>query len=910
HVNGHPVTWPTHGHTLPLPTYAFQRERYWLDAPERYGDASRFGLSPLGHALADSALAVAADGGLLLTGRLAPDDPFWLADHLVGEAVVLPGAAFVELALAAGDQVGSGHLEELTVDTQLVFADTAPAQIQVRVGARDEAGLRAVSVHSRQGDELPWTQHARGVLSEASTDGTELVAWPPPGAEPLDVDGLYDRLSAAGLTYGPVFQGVQKAWRDGDHLYAEVTLPDGTETEGYALHPALLDAARHVAEAAAQEPQARLPYVWHGVSVQAAGAGALRVRLTATGADSFVLAVADPTGAPVATVGSVTLRSVDPDALGAGRSAAQALYELEWTTVPAPPAESAGSGEPPADVVVVRVEPDASAREALYPVLDAVRDRLDGAGDGRLVVVTRGAVAAAGEDVPAPGQAAVWGLIRTAQSETPGLFTLIDHDGSATSESALAHALTLGEPQLALREGAVRVPRLVPRSAPDAAVSRPLDPEGTVLITGGTGLLGGLVARRLVAGHGVRRLLLVGRRGADAPGAAELAGELEAAGASVTFAACDSADRVALRKVVASVPAAHPLTAVVHAAGVLDDATVGALTLEQFEKVLRPKADAALLLDELTRDADLAAFVLFSSTAGVLGSPGQGNYAAANALLDALAQQRRARGLAGTSVAWGLWAQASAMTGHLGEADLARMARGGLTPLETEQGLSLFDTVLREGPGLVVAAGVNPAALRAQAELGALPVLLRSLVRGPVRRRAQEAAAVDTSALHEQLTGKTEAEQIAVLVELVRSQAAAVLGHRSVQQIQAERAFRELGFDSLSAVQLGHRLGAATGRKLSTTLVFDYPTPTALAHHLREELAPAPVDAHSALLAELDRLEAALDMAGTHADGSGQIAARLQALARKWNDGPDEGDLMVATDDELFDVLDDELGLA
>ncbi|WP_329224139.1 type I polyketide synthase [Streptomyces canus] len=914
HVNGHPVTWPTHGNRTPLPTYAFQHQRYWLDDPGQYGNASWFGLSPVDHALAGSALGVAADGGLLLTGRIAPSDPAWLADHVVGDSVVLPGAAFVELALAAGDQVAAGFLDELTVETPLVFGGSVPAQIQVAVGARDEAGRRSVRIHSRQGDGLPWIRHAEGMLSEAATAGTGLIAWPPPGADSLDIDGLYERLDAAGLAYGPVFQGVQKAWRDGEHLYAEVALPEGTDTEGYALHPALLEAVWHVAEAAAEEPRSRLPYAWHGVSLQASGARALRVRLTANGADSFALTVADPTGAPVASVGSLTLRSVDSAVLGAARAeAGRALYELEWTTLAAPPAASAASGEVPADMVVVRVESGPSVRETLFPVLDTVQEWLAGARAGRLVVVTQGAVATAHEeDVPELGQAAVWGLVRTAQSETPDQFLLVDHDGSAASESALAHALTLGEPQLALRAGAVLAPRLVPRPVREDLVARPLDPEGTVLITGGTGLLGGLVARRLVADHGVRRLLLVGRRGADAPGAAELAGELEAAGASVTFAACDSADRAALEKVVASVPAEHPLTAVVHAAGVLDDATVGALTREQFEKVLRPKADAAVLLDELTRGADLAAFVLFSSTAGVLGSPGQGNYAAANALLDALAQRRRARGLPGTAIAWGLWAQASAMTSHLGEVDLARMTRGGLTPLETEQGLSLFDAVLHEGPGLVVAAGVNPVALRSQAEQGALPPLLRSLVRGPVRRRAQSAATVDSSELHQQLAGRTEAEQIAVLVELVRSQAAAVLGHPSVKRIEPERAFRELGFDSLSAVQLGHRLGAATGRKLSTTLVFDYPTPTALAHHVREQLAPAEVDAHTALLADLDRLEAALESAGANADGSAQIAARLQALARKWNDGPDEGDddLMVATDDELFGVLDDELGLA
>jgi polyketide synthase 12 len=443
-----------------------------------------------------------------------------------------------------------------------------------------------------------------------------------------------------------------------------------------------------------------------------------------------------------------------------------------------------------------------------------------------------------------------------------------------------------------------------------------------VLITGGTGLLGGLVARRLVTGHGVRHLLLTGRRGPEAPGAAELCGELTELGATVTVEACDTGDRAAVGKLLAAVPAEHPLTAVVHAAGALDDGVVASLTPEQFETVLRPKADAALLLDELTQDADLAAFVLFSSTAGVLGSPGQGNYAAANALLDALAQRRRARGLPGTSIAWGLWAQSSGMTGHLGEADLARLARGGVTPLENEQGLALFDAALESDHAAVVAAGVNRGGLRAQADLGTLPHVLRGLVAaGPVRRRAAGTAAVDTSALLQRLTGATEAEQDAVLLDLVRTQAATVLGHASAGGVEPERAFRELGFDSLTAVELRNRLQGATGSRLPMTLIFDYPTPAALARFLRLEVAPATGGTHTALLAELDRIAAALEAARTTTGGAddARIAARMRELARRWSpaadgdgeaDGKSDEDISTATDDELFSVLDEELGTA
>ncbi|HZN17913.1 MAG TPA: SDR family NAD(P)-dependent oxidoreductase, partial [Micromonosporaceae bacterium] len=361
-----------------------------------------------------------------------------------------------------------------------------------------------------------------------------------------------------------------------------------------------------------------------------------------------------------------------------------------------------------------------------------------------------------------------------------------------------------------------------------------LDPDGTVLITGGTGTLGGLLARHLVTAHGVRRLVLASRRGPDAPGAGELCAELSTLGAEVTVAACDAADRDAVGRLVGQLPR---LTGVVHAAGALDDATLASLTPEHIDRVLRPKADAALHLHELTQGRDLAMFALYSSASGVLGTAGQGNYAAANAFLDALAAHRHAQGLPATSVAWGYWAQATELTGHLGQGDLARVRRTGVLPLPAGQGLALFDAACMLDEPALVAARLDTAALRAQAGAGAVPALLRGLVRAPARRAVHEAAAA--SELSARLAGRSEAEQDRVLLDLVRTHAATVLGHTSLESVEPRRAFKELGFDSLTAVELRNRLGAVTGLRLPPTLVFDYPTPALLARHLREEVSGA-----------------------------------------------------------------------
>ncbi|WP_406211371.1 SDR family NAD(P)-dependent oxidoreductase [Kitasatospora sp. NBC_01560] len=438
------------------------------------------------------------------------------------------------------------------------------------------------------------------------------------------------------------------------------------------------------------------------------------------------------------------------------------------------------------------------------------------------------------------------------------------------------------------------------------------DPEGTVLVTGGTGVLGAMVARHLVTEHGAKHLLLLGRRGPEAPGAAELTAELTALGARVTVTACDTADRESLAGALAGIPAAHPLTAVVHAAGVLDDAVIASLTPAQLAAVLRPKVDAAWHLHELTREADLGAFVLFSSSAAVLGGPGQGNYAAANTFLDALAQHRRAAGLPGQSIAWGLWERASGMTGHLAATDLTRLRRSGVSPLADAEGLAMFSAALHADQALLVAMKLDVTAARAAFRNGSVPPLLRRLVGAPGRPAVSAAPAGGDSAPARRLAALPAAERARALLELVRANAAVVLGHATDEAIRPDRAFKQLGFDSLTAVELRNRLNAATGLKLPATLVFDHPTPDALAGWLHTELAPAEPAGRTVSDDEVSRLLAGVAPERLRAAG---LLDALLALAGTAPGEPPAGgpahelDEVDATDIDAMDA-DDLIGLA
>ncbi|WP_344598931.1 type I polyketide synthase, partial [Streptomyces violaceusniger] len=841
------------GRRVGLPTYAFQRERYWLDVPAGAGDVGSVGLGSLGHPLLGAVVSLASGGGVVLSGRLSLATHGWLADHAVHGVVLLPGTAFVELALQAGDQVGCGRVEELVLEAPLIVPEKGGVHLQVEVGQADASGYREVSVFSRgeaEGEGAVWACHARGALAPAEgADGVpfDFGAWPPAGAEVADVSGQYVRAAENGLRYGPVFQGLKRAWRRGDEVFAEVSLPEGERERAgeFGLHPALFDAALHamgVSEALAGGSGSLLPFSWRGFSLGAVGASSLRVRLapaTEGNSGAVSVVVGDESGRAVASVESLALRPVEAGQLRvAGGAARDALFRLEWVNAPA-----ADRAVPVPDVEVVRVvssgadvvgEVHGEVLEAFEWVRSWVTDQESS--DARLVLVTRGAVDVGdGVGVRDLAGAAVWGLVRSAQAENPGRLVLVDTDDVEGVADLLPGMLALGEDQLVVRSGVVRVPRLgrVPAVAvPESAGFG----SGAVLVTGGTGVLGGLVARHLVARHEVRKLVLLSRRGAEAEGAPELRAELEAAGAEVLIVACDAADRVALAGVLEGLPEGFGLSGVVHAAGVLDDGLLTSLTRERVEPVLRAKVDAAWNLHELTETMDLSAFVLFSSATGVLGGAGQSNYAAANVFLDGLASWRRTRGLPGVSMAWSLWAEASGMTGHLGEDDLRRVSRSGLVPLSSEEGLELFDAALVSDESVPVPLRLDIPTLRAQG--AELPTVFRNVVPNVMTRRTarSEQSASLPDELRRRLVGLPQTAQDEMLLELVRVQIAAALGHATPETVNTRQPFKELGFDSLMAVDLRNRLTAETGLRLSATLIFDYPTPMALVGHLRDEL--------------------------------------------------------------------------
>ncbi|MFD8726228.1 type I polyketide synthase, partial [Streptomyces sp. NPDC059629] len=875
-----------------LPTYAFDHQHYWIQLTGTADDAASLGLTGTDHPLLGAVVPLPQSDGLVFTSRLSLRTHPWLADHAIGGVVVVPGTVYVDLAVRAGDEFGCGVLEELVIESPLVLPEQGGVRVQVAVGGAGPNGSRTVDVYSLReeaADEAgqgEWTRHATGLLSTAAPAGgtapaVDFAAWPPAGAQPVAIEDFYTDLVARGYAYGPAFQGLRGVWRRGDELFAEAALPpeQRENADKFGIHPALLDAALHTnAFANPDDDRKVLPFAWNGLVLHALGASALRVRVAPSGPDALSFQAADETGDLVLTMDSLISLPVTAEQLGAGaagRESRDSLFRVEWTRLPAPEGAAApaswaplataddvtalaaretlppvavltattGDGEDPLGLTT-RVVAVVQAWLAAAPALDAVP----------LVVVTRGAVPAGGDaDVTDPAGAAVWGLIRAAQAENPDRIVLVDLDpaGSAGAGPVLGPVLATAEPLVAVRGTALSAPRLVREAAVET--EPPVDagagaetqtgsayafaPEGTVLVTGGTGSLGALVARHLVDAHGVRHLLLVSRRGPDAEGAAELAAELGESGAVVTVAACDVADRDAVAALLAAVPAEHPLTGVVHLAGVLDDGVIGALTPERVEGVFAPKVTAVRHLDELTRELapQLGSFTVFSSAAALLGSAGQGSYAAANSYLDALMAHRRAAGLPGVSMAWGLWQQSTGLTAHLSETDQARMSRGGVQALTPAEALALLDTGLRAEHTLLVPIKLDLRSLRADAASGGtVPHLLRGLVRSG--RRLARAGAGDGSDLLRRLAGLPEAEQEAVLLTIVQAEATAVLGFNAAELAQGTRGFSEIGFDSLTAVELRNRLGAATGVKLPATLIFDYPTPVALARYLREEL--------------------------------------------------------------------------
>ena len=1200
-----------------LPTYAFERRRFWLSRDDVAVDAAGLGLAASEHALLGAVMELPASGGAVLTGRLSPSVQGWLNDHAVGGVVLFPGAGFVELAIRAGDEVGCGIVDELNLAAPLVLPVSGTVAVQVVVDGPNESGVRAVSIFSRGEAGSGWQLHAEGVVSAGSVEpSADLSVWPPVGAVAVDVADGYQRLAERGYAYGPAFRGLTSMWRRGDEVFAEVTLPAdaGVSVAGFGVHPVMLDAALHAVVLASDsaeiaEGSVLVPFSWQHVALHAAGASAVRARIVPVSESAVSIELADGVGLPVLSVASMVARPVSDRQLGAAVSSSgpDRIFELIWSAQQPATVEpvtvsawgstkSLGSGESEAATVVFESTPVAGdvvaeVYAATLAALTVLQSWLAGDRAGILVVATRGAMALPGEDVTDLAGAAVWGLVRSAQTEHPGRIVLVDSDGPLDGD-AIAAVLAPGEPQVLVRgttvytarvhgsrtlssvlvppgdgpwrlgmssrgtfenlqlerisdadapllpgqvrvvlsaiaanfrdvmialglypdedavmgieasgvvletdpsgssersfvvgdrvmglfpEGTgtvattdhrllVKVPvgwshtaaatvsvvfataqyalvdlagvrpgqrilvhaaaggvgmaavqlarhlglevfatasrgkwdtlramgfdddhisdsrsldfedkfravtggrgvdvvldslsgefvdaslRLVApggvflemgktdvrdvevvarkhpgvryrafdlfEAGPDRIqailaelaglfgdeVLRPLPAktfdvrragaalrylsqashvgkvvmmipdawaDGTVLITGGTGMAGSALARHLVHRHGVRNLILLGRRGLDAPGAPELVAELSAAGARVHAVACDAADRDALAKVIADIPgqgpSQRPLSGVIHAAGVLDDAVISSLTPERVESVFRAKVDAAWNLHELTRDLDLSAFVMFSSMAGLAGGSGQANYAAANSFLDGLAVHRRAQGLPAISLGWGLWDQASSMTGGLGAADLARFGRDGVVAMSSEEAMELMDSALVVDEPFLVPAHIDTAALQVKFDSGTLPPMFVDLINAPSRRQVEDSLVAEKSksALVQRLEGLAEDEQLAVLLDLVRSHIATVLGGRSPETIDPDWAFQELGFDSLTAVELRNRLKAATGLALPATIIFDYPNSAALAGYMHGELVGTAAESETAAPgeAEIQRVVASI----------------------------------------------------
>ncbi|MFG1778105.1 type I polyketide synthase [Micromonospora sp. NPDC049048] len=969
-----------------LPTYAFDRHRYWLERTGAHRSVlPAVGLDVVDHPLLSAVADLPGDEGLLFTGRITLATHPWLADHAVLGTVLLPGTALVELASWTGRQAGAATVAELNLEAPLAIPTEGGIDLRVRVGAPDETGHRPVAIHTRRDDDTApdgsraWQRHASGQLADTvDPDPAPAAVWPPADAEPIALDGLYGRLAAQGYHYGPTFRALRAAWRSGQDILAEVALDAdaSTDTTAFSVHPALMDAALHAIGASATAgatdaatgdaaggapstdggPDIRpgLPFTWSGVTIRPTRARELRIRLRATDAGSVALTITDTGATPVASVDGLVLRPISGEQLSAARrSASRSLHRLDWVAPAAGRADGSprlvvlgddwpGADRHPdlsalvADVRAGGAVPDAVVVTCAGPAADEphparqahrVAHRMlalaqqwlaeDALTAARLVVVTHGAVRVDPDeriaDVPA---ATAWGLLRSAQSENPDRIVLLDVDDDAPAAALLPAALATGEPQLGVRAGQLRVPRLTRLGPPPAEASGPDLAAGTVLVTGATGLLGRLVARRLVTRHDVRHLLLVSRSGADAPGVAALVDELAGLGATARVVACDVTDRDALALLVDQLPADLPLTGVVHAAGVLDDGVLPALTPDRFDTVLRPKVDAAWHLHELTEKLDLAAFVLFSSAAGLFGGPGQANHAAANCFLDALAQHRRDRGLPALSLAWGPWVNDTG-DGQTGHVDEARMNRGGFVPLGADEGMDLFSEALRFAEPVVVPVNLDLALIGRHGP-AAVPPVLRSLVRPATTGAARAAERDPAEALRETLAATAEGDRDQVLSDLVRTHAAAVLGYASIRSIDVERGFVELGFDSLTAVEFRNRLNAATGLRLPSTLIYDRPTTAALVEYLRGALLAERSTSALTVLGELNKLEHAMRAVSTGDTDRAAVGARLRELLSLWtytesgaDSAADEGtSLESASAEEIFSLLDEEFGSA
>ncbi|HEV2344044.1 MAG TPA: SDR family NAD(P)-dependent oxidoreductase, partial [Actinocrinis sp.] len=920
HVAGRDVRWDLlvpDGWQADLPTYAFNGDRHWTEPTgSGAGSADPDLAAGARHPLLGVELASADASRWTFRKTWTVRTADWLRDHSVFGRVVLSGTTVLELCWAALDAAFPDRLfdvADLLLIAPLVLPESEAVEVQIEVVA-GESEIGEVSVYSRVrgAGRSDWTLHATAVGAEPRPVYDEPV---PPTADdgaPIWDESRYSRLAEAGLGYGPAFRGVRSAVAiDESTVLAWLSLPEQATDSSFTqrVHPALLDAALHVASTFDTSGRTLLPVAVGRSSLPpptlAAELTAVVRRTSDSGDDLTVdvtLRTAD--GFPAGELSGVRLRAATSADLAHGARAGRDLYELAWVPVAQSAAEPGGpwalvttDADPlidaliqalkavgvravavdadealPADAdtvlrfwpsaetadagadtgAVVGTEPDTAHRAHGFVAagLSELQALLANGGEhapSRLVWVTRGAVATgAGDVVTGLDQSALWGLARSARTEHPDLGPKsIDLDpampGSpAMSESALPVAVAaliaavceVGEPELAIRRGTLLAPRLVrgtvagqPDQAPmtaDELVANESVADGTVLITGGLGAVGGQIARRLAA-HGDRRFVLTSRRGELDPRDRELVAQLAALGAETEVVACDVTDAQALGALLARIAERGPLRGVVHAAGVLADGAVTEQTPDSLARVLRPKAAGAWNLHRLTLGTPLDFFVLLSSAAGVIGTAGQSNYAAANAFLDQLAHRRRAQGLPATSIAYGAWSGDGLADVH---ADLGRMADLGFRALEPEHALDLFELAIRRPAAHLVAWSVDLERLRGSFSRGTgTPALWRALL-PPVRE------ASTGSDLADRLARLTDAERSARVLAIVGDEVAHALGLRSAAEVRPDRPLREVGMDSVSALEVRNRIGARIGARLPATLLFDHPTTGRLAEHL------------------------------------------------------------------------------
>ncbi|MFF3849235.1 SDR family NAD(P)-dependent oxidoreductase [Streptomyces sp. NPDC002328] len=872
HVHGRDIAWQRILPATPpaqLPTYAWDAQRHWTEPEGADGTAGL--LDRAAHPLLGIRLRSADETRWTFRDEWSPATADWLPDHAVFGRTVVSGTTLLELcraALAEARPDGPADVTGLLLLAPLTLPASGTVEVSVEVAA--DGPVPEVTVHSRpRGPESGgWTLHATATATASAsaasdTDpvtetGDRPPTWPEDAA-PAWTPEAYERLTGVGLGYGPAFQGVREAVLTGDgSLLARLALPAAARdvSDPYPVHPALLDAALHVAAALdPSDERVLLPVSVGRCSLPAAGAADLIAAVRRTGATDTDLTLDvtlwDADGFPAGRLEDVRLRAVTPADLSAGSENARHLYEVAWTAVSTPvsrPAEGVWAvvgdtdavraleaagvrvGDGDADIVVrfwplpsVDAEPAAFAQELAATALAEIQTLValpPGQAPARTVWVTRGAVATGeGDAVPGLAQSVLWGLARGVRAEHPDLgLTLLDLDSGSDCADALAAAVSLKEePELAARRAELLAPRLIrARGVTDGSA---LPADGTVLITGGLGAVGRHIAR-LLAERGVTHMLLTSRQGSQDPRAAETIAELAALGASVDVVACDVADADALAGVVARVGTS--LRGVVHCAGVLDDGVIADLTPERLARVLSPKVAGAAHLHRLTAGLPLEMFLLVSSAAGVLGNAGQANYAAANVFLDQLAHHRRAQGLPGTSVSFGAWAGEGLAAEH---ADLTRMARLGHRALTPEQGRDLVELSLRRGTPHLVACAFELPRLRETVTEGAGAALWRTLLPAP-----RDTGRGDGPA--DRLAALSEADRADRVLALVREEASRALGLRSAQAVPADQPLRDLGMDSVTAVELRNRIGARLAIKLPATLLFDHPTPDRLARHL------------------------------------------------------------------------------